>query len=146
MNNGGVVTVAYKLADSRKRYISHCTTKIHSNLARVNNLFIALMGCDIGRRNIEMIRHSLYDEIRCYIPCLVREDNVAERFLSKGNAQIVMCKLSVGGELGERKGVNVPSSSRMLDLILLAMYSNISLGTLRFSNSAFFRRIAILVS
>ena len=102
MNNGGVVTVAYKLADSCKRYISHCATKIHSNLARVNNLFIALMGCDIGRRNIEMVRHSLDDEIRCYIPCLVREDNVAECFLSKGNAQIVMCKLSVGGELGER--------------------------------------------
>ena len=42
--------------------------------------------------------------------------------------------------------INAPSSSLMLDFILVAMYTITSLGTFSFSTSAFFFKIAILVS
>ncbi|MPN63209.1 hypothetical protein SDC9_210964 [bioreactor metagenome] len=42
--------------------------------------------------------------------------------------------------------INAPSSSLILDFILVAMYTNTSFGILKFSTSAFFFSIAIRVS
>lgn len=114
------------LADILQAGFGHGAAQIHDNLAWINNFLAALCGHDVKRGKVKMIGNDLDDEFRGYFLLVARRNDVFQCFFSQFNVDLtVFLQLERATIL-----VSAPSSSRILDLMLVAMYLITSLSIL----------------
>ena len=112
-----MVLFAHDLADLLQRNIGQMPAEIHGDLAGTDDLGITFVSFNIIGGNAKMLGYRVNDQGRRYFLLFIGGNNVLEFLLA-----ISMVIAFFSKRLQAMSLFRAPSSSRILDLIFVAMY------------------------
>ena len=71
VHDGGMVPAAHDVADLFQSGVIFLA-EVHGNLTGISDIGGAFVAVDIGGRNMEMLRYDLDNQLRSYLPCVVK--------------------------------------------------------------------------
>src|SRR5699024_9637251 len=103
----------------------HFAAEVHRDLTRIYDLAASFASCNIRSGNVKMLGYRINNELRSDDFLFIWRNNIAEHLFCKVQVDLTFLQIGICYDF-----VKAPSSSRMLDLMLDAMYSITSSPTL----------------